>query len=316
MIAARRRFFGDANVDANTGAVDPSKAILSWFGVTNFAMAIGGAVVLLDAWVPRGMFSGRVPTSPAELAALAPSHIFIGHGHFDHAGDAAEIATLSGATIVGTRDHCTNIGKKVAGKLNTHVVGNRDNMTFGRGVTVQVVSHVHSTLRRPDGTLETIATLPDLTPTMEHPPTVDDVVDICQHLGDPEGGALLYQFRIGDFVLTWHDSSGPVKTDAPWVLDELRALPASTVQVGAVQGFNQYTNGMRDPIEYIRALRPKVFVPSHHDNWMPVISSAGSRWLDPIQKALAGVPNPPSLHMLEDPADYVNPKPLTFDISR
>ncbi|WP_051461659.1 hypothetical protein [Tomitella biformata] len=63
-ITARQRFFGVENVDASTGAVDPGKAILSWFGVSNFAMAIGGNIVLLDAWVPRGGFSNYVPTSP------------------------------------------------------------------------------------------------------------------------------------------------------------------------------------------------------------------------------------------------------------
>ena len=72
-VAARQRFFGAANVDSGTGEVDPTKVILSWFGVTSFAMAVAGNVILLDAWVPRGEFSTYVPTSPTELAALMPS---------------------------------------------------------------------------------------------------------------------------------------------------------------------------------------------------------------------------------------------------
>ena len=52
-------------------------------------MAMRGQVFLLDAWVPRGTHSGYVATSPAELAALKPRATFIGHGHFDHAADAA-----------------------------------------------------------------------------------------------------------------------------------------------------------------------------------------------------------------------------------
>jgi hypothetical protein len=57
-IALRQKYFGAANVDGQTGAVRRDKVIMSWFGVTNFAMAIRGHVVLLDAWVPRGLHSG------------------------------------------------------------------------------------------------------------------------------------------------------------------------------------------------------------------------------------------------------------------
>ena len=60
-VTARRRVFGAANVDARTGAVRRDRVILSWFGVTNFAMAIRGHVVLLDAWVARGRAFGLRP---------------------------------------------------------------------------------------------------------------------------------------------------------------------------------------------------------------------------------------------------------------
>src|SRR5688572_6067286 len=54
MVALRQKYFGASNVDPRTGAVRRDKVVMSWFGVTNFAMAIRGHVVLLDAWVPRG----------------------------------------------------------------------------------------------------------------------------------------------------------------------------------------------------------------------------------------------------------------------
>ena len=57
LVKTRTRFFGAENVDQRTGAVRRDRAILSWFGVTNFALAIRGHVVLLDAWVPRGAHS-------------------------------------------------------------------------------------------------------------------------------------------------------------------------------------------------------------------------------------------------------------------
>jgi len=314
-IAARQRFFGAEHVDPRTGGVDPDKVILSWFGVTSFAMAIAGDVFLLDAWVPRGEFSNRVPTSPTELAALAPSHIFIGHGHFDHAADAAEIASLSGATIVGTEEHCRELDEQAATDLRTHPLSlDRTEFTLG-GVTVRAVRHLHSGLRAPRGEQAPLVLAPDFTPTVEHPPTLEDLQHLADHAGDEEGGSLLYQFEVGGFVLTWHDSSGPLVTDAPQVLDTLRQLPASSVQIGSIQGYNQYTNGLGDTLDYIRALRPSVFVPSHHDNWLPPVSAPAAAYEPRLREAVASLPNSPEVRMLVDPTDYLRPSLLTFDLT-
>lgn len=314
-VAARQRFFGLENVDASTGEVDSSKTILSWFGVTNFAMAIAGNVVLLDAWVPRGEFSNYVPTSPEELAALEPSHILIGHGHFDHAADAAEIASICGATIVGTEEHCSQISEQATIELAAYPLdANRADFVLPNGVAVHSVRHLHSALRAPRGEQAPLVLVPDFSPAIEHPPTNHDIAHLTSHLNDEEGGSLLYQFVVGDFVLTWHDSTGPIYTDAPEVLDALRALPASTVQVGSIQGYNQYTNGFSDPLDYIQALRPSVFVPAHHDNWLAPLSSPAVAYEDRLRQALASLPTSPELLLLTDPEDYVQPSRLTFDI--
>ncbi|MDP9181510.1 MAG: MBL fold metallo-hydrolase, partial [Actinomycetota bacterium] len=108
-IALREKLFGPANVDHRTGAVRRGVVILSWTSVMTYAAAIDGHVVLLDAWVARGEHSGYVPTSAAELAAIKPEFVIIGHSHFDHAADAAQIALESGAPIVGTPEHCDQI---------------------------------------------------------------------------------------------------------------------------------------------------------------------------------------------------------------
>lgn len=314
VVTARRQFFGSDNVHPQTGAVDGSKVILSWFGVTGFAMAIGGQVVLLDAWVPRGEYSDRVPTTPAELATLAPTHIFIGHGHFDHAADAAEIAVRSGATVVGTTEHCHQIAEQASTTVRTVVVDEAAPLTLPGGVTASAMLHRHSALRAPDGEPDPLVPAPDLSPAVTNPPTGCDVAHLASHLGDEEGGSLLYQFRIGDFVLTWHDSSGPLATDAPGLLEAMAALPASSVQIGSIQGYNQYTNGLRDPLSYMKALRPKVFVPCHHDNWLPPVSAPAREFETPLREAIATLPTPPELRMLTDPGDYIRPAALTFDI--
>ena len=76
-----------------------------------------------------------------------------------------------------------------------------------------------------------------------------------------------------------------------------------TQQVNHVLGFNEPTNGVRDPVDYIEALAPKVFVPNHHD----FVSEYGSgrNFEGAVRRELAGREvATPELRWLYDPADY------------
>jgi hypothetical protein len=319
-IAARQRFFGMDSVDAESGAVRPDRVVVSWFGCASFAVALGGRVLLLDAWVPRGLTSGYVPTTVAEVAALRPEAIFIGHGHFDHAADAEPIARASRAVVYGTAEHCAALGDGIRSvKLGSAQSdpGERYDHEHAPGVTVTAVRHLHSapTPRDtgPDGS-PALRTAPCPCDIRAFPPAAGDVAHLATHLPDREGGTLLYQFRSAGFTLTWHDSSGPLAERAPHVLDVLRTLPASDLHIGAIQGFNQFRNGLRDPRRYIEALRPAVFAPAHHDNWLPVMTSRAESYRAALTAELARIPaeRRPELRMLVDRADYLSPARLTF----
>ncbi|MBF6132874.1 MBL fold metallo-hydrolase [Nocardia otitidiscaviarum] len=322
-VAARRHFFGEA-VDPATGEVSPDRVLASWFGCAGFAIAMGGTVFLLDAWVPRGLTSHYVPTTPAQLAALRPEAIFIGHGHFDHAADAGPIAQASGATVYGTAEHCAAIRKQVAFKAEFACVelgsadsgpGDRYDFPLLPGLEVTAVRHLHSApTRRGPTSSARVSPAPCLGDIRTHRPTLADATHLVRHLSAPEGGTLLYQFRTADFTLTWHDSAGPLLDRAPEVLEILRALPASDVHIGAIQGFNQFTNGLRDPRSYVEALRPRIFVPNHHDNWLPLITARGEAFRTPLHAELAKLPEAtrPEVRMLVDPDDYVSCARMTF----
>ncbi|WP_280478645.1 MBL fold metallo-hydrolase [Nocardia asiatica] len=322
-IAARRRFFGADSVDAATGALRTDRVVLSWVGCTTYAMAIGGAVFLLDAWVPRLTSTGYVPATPQDLVDLAPEAIFIGHGHFDHAGDAGRIAQASGATVHGTAEHCANITAQLTdatfptahhGDAHT-AIGARADFTVG-AVEITVIRHLHSARTPPAPTDGSPRLFPRPEPgiVLAHPPTLSGLLQGIPRLRDPEGGVLLYQFRVPGLSLVWHDSTGPLTERAPQVLDVLAALPATDVQIGAVQGYNQISNGLRDPRTYIQALAPTVFVPSHHDNWLPGLT-AGAANYDPALRAelhKIAAARRPELRALHDPSDYVRPQRLAF----
>jgi hypothetical protein len=181
------------------------------------------------------------------------------------------------------------------------------------------VLHVHSAAEPPDASdpHAPAAPQPDANAVVEHLPAPQDTVHLLQHLGDAEGGTVLYQFRVGDFSLVWHDSAGPLKERAPEVFEVLEGLPPTDVQLGAIMGFNQITNGMRDPRMYVEALRPKMFVPQHHDNWAPGVSTRGERYEPIIRSELDQIPadRRPILRFISDPQDYVRPEVLTFDVT-
>ncbi|MEU6581191.1 MBL fold metallo-hydrolase [Nocardia sp. NPDC046763] len=327
-IAARQRFFGEAAVDPVSGAVREDQVLVSWFGCASFAVAMGGVVFLLDAWVPRGATSGYVPTGPEEVAALEPAAIFIGHGHFDHAADAGAIARASGAVVHGTAEHCATARKQVRGAelacqelgSGTSAPGDRYDFELAPGLSVTAVRHLHSARTpRHEGADASapVRPKPCLCDIRAYPPRPADAGHLARNLLAPEGGVLLYQFRLGDFALTWHDSSGPLLDKAPHVLDVLRTLPASDVHIGAVQGYNQFTNGLRDPRSYIEALRPKVFVPNHHDNWLPLITARGEAFRTPLHEEVARMAEGerPEVRMLLDRDDYLAPGRLAFDLA-
>jgi hypothetical protein len=326
MIAARQRFFGKANVNPKTGAVRDDKVIMSWFSVSSFATALNGHVVLLDAWIARGSHSGYVPTTPEEVAALQPEYIFLGHGDFDHDADAAEIATLSGATIVGTPEHCDSIRSQagddsiecVAVAPRAATPGFMKDLKLIPGVDITALIHIHSSVESPefaDGGRLPCPPLWNALDTANHPPTPEDFQHLLSHLPDARGGNILYQFRIGDFSFAWHDTTGKIDKDAPQVVDRLKALPETDVQFGAILAFGQVTNCLRSLGSYITALDPKVFAAMHHDNFTFFLGG-NAKDLEPlVVDELARIPKKdrPALLYTYDPVDYIDPSEFTFD---
>ena len=162
-IALRKRFFGSENVDG-TGAVRPDRVIMSWTSIAGFAMAIDGHVILLDAYIHKGEdVPNYVPTTIDELVGLRPEALFIGHGHFDHAASAGEIVARTGATLVGSPEHCDQTVKQAASYAGSPVTLNcidavprgsapGAGTTFALGsVQVRSLKHLHSAAEPPDG---------------------------------------------------------------------------------------------------------------------------------------------------------------------
>ena len=111
-IAARRQFFGVENVNEK-GEVKKDKVIASWLTNTTYAVSVKGRIILLDSYINRpelppatGLDRRRTPFNPTDFVKLSPEAIFLGHGHGDHAHNAAYIAKWTGATIYASAETC------------------------------------------------------------------------------------------------------------------------------------------------------------------------------------------------------------------
>ena len=333
-IEARQHFFGAENVAAD-GSLPRGRVILSWFSVASYAAAIDGHVVLLDAYIHKGEDRPNyVPTTPDELAALRPEAIFIGHGHYDHAAMAGQLAARTDATVIGTPEHCDQTkaqAEAFAGRVlpircieavdrgSAPGAQVRELRPLGDDVCISVFKHVHSAAEPPDAEHRDPQLLPpplvDPTLILVHPPGPSAVAGLADTDGD-EGSSLLYQFRVGRFSLVWNDSSGPLRERAPQVFDVMRRLPSTDVQFNAVLGFNNPTNGVRDPVDYIKAIRPKVMYPTHHD----FVAEYGSgdefeRYMHREMARHEGLAQATELRWMRDPYDYLRPGVATFNVN-
>jgi hypothetical protein len=309
-------------------ATDPRYVKLWWFGVSSFVASAGGHLFLFDAWEILGLHKDYVPIGREELAAIKPEAILIGHGHFDHAGDAGYVAGRSGAVVVGSEEICSvakddaaaegnenNFRCLITGTMAEPVPGTIQSVKlFADLPEVQVLQHIHSeaTPELQDPGIPFIH-IPNLLPFLQYLNTdPEELQRFLGYVGDPQGGTWAYHLRVGDFSLLWHDSAGPINPGNPYAAEVQAALdsfPACVdVQVGAIVGFNQPLNGLRDPRLYVEHSHPKVFLPSHHDAWAPVIGGGAPAYESQWRAEIATLEHPPEIDYLTDPQDYMVPR--------
>jgi len=328
-LAARERILGP-------DATDPAFVKLWWFGVSSFIASAGGHLFLFDAWEIVGAHKDYVPIGREELAELMPEAIFIGHGHFDHAADAGYVAGRSGAAVVGSEEICAtakadaategndgNFACLITGTATTPPPGTTQAVKFWSDLPeVHILQHLHSAATpEPQDPGMPFVHIPNLLPYVLFLNTDPaEMQRFFETLDDPQGGTWAYHLRVGDFGLLWHDSVGPILSGNPngeAVQAALDSFPDCVdVQVGAIVGFNQPLNGLRDPLLYVRHAHPKVSLPSHHDAWAPVVGGGAAGYETQWRTEIASLENPPELDYLSDPQDYLRVRAYAVDDPR
>jgi len=146
-IAVRQRFFGAENVDSRTGVVDRERVIFAWTTNATLAVSIRGRIVLLDTYLnrlelppPPGVSDlRRTPIDVSDLVNLHPEAIFLGHGHGDHADNAAYIAKWLNIPIYASPETCDVMQVDVKRMYNDPNTANRGVRIIPNGNPVNCV---------------------------------------------------------------------------------------------------------------------------------------------------------------------------------
>ena len=124
-----------------------ARGTLVWYGQSTFKLTTpAGHVLLFDPWFTNPMNrAGQATADGIEKADL----ILVSHGHFDHVGQAAQIATRTNAKLVATLDlgeALKRYGGFPAANMSYETLGNLGGtLTFFDGeVRVTFVPAVHS----------------------------------------------------------------------------------------------------------------------------------------------------------------------------
>lgn len=114
----------------------PEGTKITWLGHATFLIETGGKRILIDPWVMQN------PACPDELKDVGDlDGMLITHAHFDHIGDAVEIAKSAAPQVVAIPETAGWLGKKGVENL---IDMNKGGTVEVAGVKAHMVHAVHS----------------------------------------------------------------------------------------------------------------------------------------------------------------------------
>ena len=275
-------------------------ATLDWAGCATFRFTAEDLVVFLDAYLDRP--ETAAPTGFSVDAVERADWILVGHSHADHLWGAERIAVRTGATIIGSYETVRVMSALGVPESQLACVSGGERIRLGGDVTVRVFPGLHSCVwagsprdageaclgglgvdwHQQRSRME--AAMAGLASQAQGNPGVRDFVAGHHALASRgDGGALAYLVETPEGSLFYSDTAGC------WtpVLGRLRPDVAILGAAGRGNIDGEPVQGSLAGFIARQAdlLRPARLLLSHHDDWMPGLTSV----LDttPVREALA-----------------------------
>ncbi len=108
---------------------------IRWLGHAGFIVSTpGGKIIIIDPWIVDN------PLCPVKLDEITTANIvLVTHDHFDHVGNAVDIATKTGATLIA-QPETVNRFKKDLGLADDRIIFGGFGMNIGGSATVDGIT--------------------------------------------------------------------------------------------------------------------------------------------------------------------------------
>lgn len=223
---------------------------LQWLGTAGFRIETGKRTILIDPFLTRNKQSKPKVKLKASSIKKADC-IFVTHGHFDHYRDVYQIARNTGAKVYCSEQVAKRLRK--AGLKKTQVKAVRGNCK--ESYDDFKVMPLFSNHVRFDPKLVATSFVRIV------PHTLDNI-DLTKY---GKGQVFSYRFDIGGITIHHFGSGG----SPPEEMEMLSDMPSPDILLIPLQG-HTYINDIG--LNYVEAMRPKIVIPHHYDDFYPPIS--------------------------------------------
>jgi L-ascorbate metabolism protein UlaG (beta-lactamase superfamily) len=260
------------------GPIDarPDVLTIRWYGTSNFELNFRDRVVLLDNFYDRGPRMRDIGFRPDEV--VRADALLIGHPHYDHIGDTARVSKQTGAPVV-----VHPLGADVLVQMGLR--SDRINPVLGMGegeqlempdFTLRVIHGFHADLLHPEQG-KGLRALAEARAVWESdkPPLSEEELAYAQEVQKrgswaPEvftEGTMCMVLQIGDFVVVYRDSAGPVSAEESAYF---RAHPGCDLAIVGFVGRPLVRRQLDEAtMPLVNCYQPRIVVPCHHDDLYP-----------------------------------------------
>jgi L-ascorbate metabolism protein UlaG (beta-lactamase superfamily) len=258
-------------------SADPDALTIRWYGTSNYELNFRDRVVLLDTFYDRGPRMRGLGFRPDEV--VRADAVLIGHPHYDHMSDAAQVALQTGAPVV---IHPLGADVLIRGGLDAAQImsvtgrGAGDVLEFPE-FTLRVLHGFHAELGHPEQQVS-LQALIDARRVWERdlPPVTDDEEAYAAAVRErgnmaPEvmtEGTMCLVIDIDGYRIVFRDSGGPVSEEER---EFFAASPGCDLAIVGFIGRPLVRRQLKEAtMPLIETYQPKAVLPCHHDDLYPV----------------------------------------------
>ena len=251
----------------STGGPFPNDAqtlAVRWTGYANFELVYNGQIILLDTYFDRGAMFPLLGFKAADVKRA--DVILLGHGHVDHMSDAASVGARTGAVVVGAPVTTEKLAtQNIDMKQVRTVTGRGGELLRFKGYTVEPILGRHG-----EPPHEVVEAFDRALKATTAPATAEQAKERAEIRARGTAdkrvvgeGTIAYLITLDNgFRILFRDSGGIVTEYEKAAMARVGRVDLALVAVSAAF-LNTLT--VERALEHMRAYRPDVFMPAHHD---------------------------------------------------